>query len=444
MRPCFLLLLIFMAWLPSGLTATGDLPSGIQRPGFGDPHAEVLAQMDGDTPLERVSLFSADNGHYPYFDVFRIYVAITDSATGELQYLSDVVRSTGRELVVEDRDGDGFPELYLKYFRGGEFRVDEKGENLQTEWVYRGVEWSSEAGRFETADTSRPEPEKIRTLIVTGQDGAHWWQGGSDAIEQILENNGLFDAEIAVTPERGGDMGAFHPNFEQYDLVVVNYGGDTWAQEAREDFEKFVAGGGGVVVVHSSLVPMADWGEWNRMTGLGAWEGRDQKSGPWVYWQDGEIVYDRSPGAAGHHTLQHPFTIIHRAPHHPVLEGLPTKWLHFKDELYGKARGPAENMDVLATAWDAPEGGGSGRHEPMLWTVDYGAGRVFVTAMGHAGNDPELRYSMEDTGFQVTLLRGAEWAATGRVTQPVPADFPTAEHYTLRAGFRDPAATGTP
>jgi type 1 glutamine amidotransferase len=119
------------------------------------------------------------------------------------------------------------------------------------------------------------------------------------------------------------------------------------------------------------------------------------------------------------------------------LKGLPTVWEHFKDECYARLRGPAENMDVLATAYEAP-GGSDGRDEPMIWTVNYGKGRVFVSPLGHAGNDPELRYSMECTGFQVILLRGSEWAATGNVTQPVPKDFPREGVITLRKEFKAP------
>jgi hypothetical protein len=32
---------------------------------------------------------------------------------------------------------------------------------------------------------------------------------------------------------------------------------------------------------------------------------------------------------------------------------------------------------------------------------------------------------MKCVGFQTVLLRGTEWAATGKVTIPVPAEFPT-------------------
>lgn len=276
----------------------------------------------------------------------------------------------------------------------------------------------------------------IKTMVVTGQDGNHWWKGSSDALKQILENSGLFKVDIAVTPDWEGDISQFNPDFDQYDLVVINYSGNTWAEPTRKKFENYVSQGGGVVVMHSSIVSMDDWLEYNKMIGLGAWNGRNEKDGPYVYWKNERTVYDYSPGSAGHHALQHPFTVVHRKPDHPILKGLPRIWEHFKDELYGKTRGPAKNLEVLATAYDDPKLDGTDRNEPMLWTVKYGSGRVFVTVMGHAGNDPELRYSMECTGFQVTLLRGAEWAASGRVTQKVPKDFPSEGIMTLRKQFK--------
>jgi type 1 glutamine amidotransferase len=62
----------------------------------------------------------------------------------------------------------------------------------------------------------------------------------------------------------------------------------------------------------------------------------------------------------------------------------------------------------------------------MLMVVDYGKGRVFHTTLGHDD------YSIESVGFIVSFLRGTEWAATGKVPQPVPEDFPTAEKATSR------------
>ena len=55
----------------------------------------------------------------------------------------------------------------------------------------------------------------------------------------------------------------------------------------------------------------------------------------------------------------------------------------------------------------------------MIWTVTYGKGRIYHTPMGHDVG------SVRCVGFATALARGAEWAATGKVTVPVPKDFPT-------------------
>ena len=100
--------------------------------------------------------------------------------------------------------------------------------------------------------------------------------------------------------------------------------------------------------------------------------------------------------------------------------------MHEKDELYDRLRGPALNMHLLATAYSSKETNGTNRHEPMMFTVRYGKGRVFHTPMGHGD------YSQECVGFITTLQRGAEWVATGKVTQQVPNDFPTADKVSVR------------
>ena len=59
---------------------------------------------------------------------------------------------------------------------------------------------------------------------------------------------------------------------------------------------------------------------------------------------------------------------------------------------------------------------------------------MFQTALGHAGNENPPP-ALQCTGFIVTLQRGAEWAATGQVTQEVPEDFPTKDSLSLRPDF---------
>ncbi len=110
-------------------------PPEAQLPGF-HLHKSELVQMDDDPQMEEVLLFSRNNGHYPYFDLFKNYYVIIDYYTKEIAYRSDVIISTRRDLNLEDRNADGKAELYRSYFLDGKFTVDEHGNNLKVTWVY--------------------------------------------------------------------------------------------------------------------------------------------------------------------------------------------------------------------------------------------------------------------------------------------------------------------
>jgi uncharacterized protein len=124
-----------------------------------------------------------------------------------------------------------------------------------------------------------------------------------------------------------------------------------------------------------------------------------------------------------------------RKADHPILKGLPVNWMHGKDELYSKLRGPAKNMEILATAYADTAKKGTGRDEPMLMTLSYGKGRIFHTAMGHVGKD-EHHLATECVGFIVTFQRGTEWAACGNVTQEIPLDFPNVACAVYRPDYK--------
>ena len=272
-------------------------------------------------------------------------------------------------------------------------------------------------------------PAALRVLIIDGQNN-HDWRRTTPVLKAILESSGLFQVEVATTPPKGGDFSGFHPDFEKYRLVVSNYNdfpnGDAWPANVQLAFDRFVRSGGGFVSYHAADNAFPNWPAYNVMIGIGGWMGRNETSGPYWYFQDQKLVSDATPGPAGNHGARTPFQVVVRDSSHPITRGLPEKWMHAADELYSRMRGPGENMTVLATAYSDPANRGTGRDEPMLLALRYGKGRVFHTVLGH---DPP---AMQCVGFIVTLQRGAEWAATGRVTVKAPADFPAADKVSTR------------
>ena len=300
---------------------------------------------------------------------------------------------------------------------------------------------------FLLASCSQQSP-KLKALIIDGQNNHGVWPQSTYMMKRYLEETGLYSVDVARSKYtwKGDDLinqypikglpktealaepkpdPDFNPDFSQYDVVVSNFGwkAAAWPEETQSAFDAYVSGGGGFVVIHAANNSLPEWDAYNKMIGMGGWGGRTEKEGPYLYFDAMQkLVRDPSPGRGGSHGAQTPFLVTIRDADHPITQGLPTDWLHTKDELYAQLRGPAENIDVLATAYSDPENKGTGRHEPMLMTLDYGQGRVFHTTLGHAD------YSFECVGFITTFLRGTEWAATGMVTQSdVPADFPTAK-----------------
>ena len=291
---------------------------------------------------------------------------------------------------------------------------------------------------------SAQEKEKLKALIVDGQNNHEVWPKSTIMMKQYLEESGLFEVDIERTKflwkaDREKDWlkhagegdwenlkkpkadPSFNPDFFKYDVVVSNFGYNaaTWPEETKKNFEKYMAEGGALTVVHAADNSWADWPEFNLMIGLGGWGGRKQDAGPYVYINnEGKVVRDDGPGKCGGHGPRSEFLVTMRDTEHPITKGLPDFWLHGKDECYSLLRGPAKNLTILATAADTPKLQKEGRNEPMLMTIDYHKGRVFHTPLGH--DTP----AFECVGFIVTFLRGTEWAATGKVTQEIPSDFP--------------------
>jgi trehalose utilization protein len=282
--------------------------------------------------------------------------------------------------------------------------------------------------------------DKIAVLIIDGQNN-HGWAKTTPPIKEMLEKTGKFAVDVLTSPPsaarvdpkkqltddekkardeaekvRKAEWAKFRPDFSKYHVVFSNYNGEPWPDEVNKAFEKYMAGGGGLVVFHAANNAFTKWEPWTKMCGL-LWQGAG--SGDRITVDDsGKVV--RTPkgeGIGAGHGPQWAYECIVRDKAHPITKGMPEKLMHVKDELYQGQRGPAENMTVLVTAFAKKEMGGSGTNEVMVFTVTYGKGRVFVNLLGHDEK------STAEPGCAILMQRGTEWAAMGKVTIPVPANL---------------------
>jgi uncharacterized protein len=272
----------------------------------------------------------------------------------------------------------------------------------------------------------------IPIMLLDGESAGpyHAWKLTTPVLKRELEETGLFRVDVVTAPSSGASSDAlsgFKPDFSRYQAVVFNYDAPDWPAGLKDSFERYMKNGGGLVIVHAADNAFPGWKEYNEMIGVGGWRSRTETAGPYWFYKDGRLVQDSSPGPTGTHGARLPFQVTAREPEHPIMKGLPKIWMHQGDELYATLRGPGQNMTVLATAHSDPSNNGTGRDEPILMTLNYGKGRIFHTTMGHDVS------ALTCVGFIVTFQRGTEWAATGKVTQNVPPDFPSATSVSYRA-----------
>jgi uncharacterized protein len=296
------------------------------------------------------------------------------------------------------------------------------------------------------AAEEKPTGDKIKVLIIDGENN-HSWKQTTPHMKKVLEDSGRFVVDVATTPQKPAyppepkDTTAaevskyrealqkyvddyvvyrntvFNPDLTKYQVILSNYNGPAWPEPVQRALETNLKDGKiSLVIVHAANNSFPNWDEYNRMIGMG-WRGSN--GGERLFFgDDGKPMRQaKGSGADSGHRAGGNWAVVVRDTEHPITKGMPREWMHASDELYDNMRGPIQDVEILATAYSS----GTKVHEPMIWTVSYGKGRVFHTPMGH-----DLS-SMKCIGFITTLLRGTEWAATGKVTLPIPSDFPTAE-----------------
>jgi hypothetical protein len=265
-----------------------------------------------------------------------------------------------------------------------------------------------------------------KVLILTGQNN-HTWRRTTPLIEDILQEAGKFTVTLSMAPAKGSKEEVWvnwQPDFEAYDVIINNYNGEMWPEPIRASFEAYISNGGRALMIHAANNPFEGWKAYEEMVGL-LW--RENDFGTRIYYEeDGkEVKVPAGQGPGASHGKVHDWPITAHDENHPIMRGMPKTWMHANDELYHGQRGPAENMQMLATAFSSKESGGTGKHEPMVWWIPYGEGKVLTFLPGHLWPTQKEDTAFRCVGFRTLLNRAVEWLATDEVTIPVPANFPT-------------------
>ena len=229
-----------------------------------------------------------------------------------------------------------------------------------------------------TALAAAPGPAKIKVLLVSGDDvGAHKWREISEATRTVLVSSGKFDVRVC---EDAAVLEA-KDALKRYDLIFLtayNANTPTLSDEAKENLLSFVKSGKGFAVSHLASASYKEWPEFRQLCGR--------------YWVMGK---------SGHGPRGDIKAKIASADH-PITKGLDE--FETNDELYAKLEGDAP-INVLVTA----DSDWSKRTEPLAFTLAYGEGRVFHETFGHDGA------AIKNPEVAELIVRGCEWAATGKV-----------------------------
>lgn len=270
----------------------------------------------------------------------------------------------------------------------------------------------------------------IPVLIVDGFSN-HDWKQTTIVMKWILEKSKFFNVDISTVPIDSTQREAWRPEFKKYAVVIQNTNniqnpGMRWPSRAEQELENYVKEGGGLYILHSGNNAFPHWKEYNKMMGLG-WR-------PFTYGYALEIDSNKNviriPPHEGKSTAHGDRfnAIIQILNRHPINKSFPDQWKTANTEVYNFPRGPAENLTVLSYAYDSTS---THKMWPVEWIVTYDKGRVYSSSMGHLWKGETYPPAYRCIGFQTTMIRAAEWLATGKVTYPLPENFPTKDSLRL-------------
>jgi type 1 glutamine amidotransferase len=219
----------------------------------------------------------------------------------------------------------------------------------------------------------------LQVLLVTGCDyPGHVWRETTPVLARALREDPR--AEVRVIEDAHFLDSAALARHQVVVLHYMNWKTPGPGEAARANLQRFVANGGGLVLVHFAC---GAWQEWPEFVNLA-----------------GRVWNPRLRG----HDPRGPFRVEIVRPEHPIMQGLAA--FDTDDELYTCLDGTV-SIDVLAKATSKVDR----KEYPMAFVLEVGRGRVFHSPLGHdvkAFGPPTLEL----------FRRGVAWAAGLPPTSP--------------------------
>ncbi|HWB09837.1 MAG TPA: ThuA domain-containing protein [Pirellulales bacterium] len=220
------------------------------------------------------------------------------------------------------------------------------------------------------AGASEPaaQPRPIHVVLVAGQKdhgpGEHDYPAWLKMFSRLL----AMAEGVRVTTAMDWPAAA---DWKTADAVVF-YQHGTWTAERARDVDAYLTRGGGLTYIHWAVDGGSDAPGFAKRIGL-AWQGGSK-------FRHGPLDLDFRPGKS-----------------HPVARNF--EFLHLHDESYWALAGDRGQIRLLASGVE------EGEPQPLFWTMEPAAGRVFVSIPGH------YSWTFDDPLYRILLLRGIAWSA---------------------------------
>jgi uncharacterized protein len=179
-----------------------------------------------------------------------------------------------------------------------------------------------------------------------------------DSIPAGVQALRLLGDQAGWTVDATEDPAAFTPGgLARYAAVAfLSTSGDVLSGAGRVALRGYMAAGGAWLGIHGAATTEYDWPYFGGLAGA----------------------------RFSRHPPEQPATVTVEDRVHPATSHLPAAWT-WHDEWYDFRASPRPQVHVLLTVDETSyDGGTMGADHPIAWCHEYGGGRCFYTALGHA------------------------------------------------------------